>query len=98
MSHTAVGRLVAIGGMLLPILLYVIARKDALGCVGYVFVQWLCLGLLRGGAKEAESPVGEVEAAEDDDCGEDLFEHQVVSRSLILFRDLQVDAFDEAAQ
>lgn len=40
------------------------------------------VGCLLGGvlllvAQEAECPIREVEAAEDDDCGEDLFEHAV---------------------
>jgi hypothetical protein len=71
-----VGRLVG----RLPVLLLlgvfeVGARGGAVGCLRGVMlgrVLGLVLLLLLLGAEQAKGPVGEVEAAEDDNCSEDL--------------------------
>ena len=61
------------------VLLKIRIRNVAMRRLGHELVGVGCLlgGILLLVAQEAKSPIREVEAAEDDDCSEDLFEHLV---------------------
>ena len=102
MPHTAVWSLIGCM-LLLPILLVVLLilldvgiRGYAMWCLGdeFVGVRGRLLLVLLLGADEAEGPVGEVEAAEDDDCGEDLFELRVSGVAEVMSRRVVIDIRD----
>jgi hypothetical protein len=84
--------------MLLPVLLiskmvliHVAIRGYAVGGLRYVFVRLLVLMLDLLGllvvAEEAKGPVGEVEAAEDDECCESLCDEGVSETAVIVIVD-----------
>lgn len=96
MPHTAIWCLIWCMLLLLPILLIsllvlldVTVRWHAMWCLWDEIVGVRGRLLLLLGADEAECPVGEVEAAEDDDCGEDLF-HQSISDTVVIIRSVSI--------